>query len=34
MKNGIIKCQCECEIERKCKKDYSWNLSTCICENS
>ena len=18
----------------KCKKDYSWNLSTCICENS
>ena len=26
--------QCECENYRKCKKDYSWNPSTCICENS
>ena len=27
-------CQCECKIYRKCKKDYSWNPSTYICENS
>ena len=25
-------CQCECKNYRKCKKDYSWNLSTCIGE--
>ena len=24
-------CQSECE---KCEKDYIWNPSTCICENS
>ena len=27
-------CQCECKNDRKCKKSYSWNPSTCICENS
>ena len=27
-------CQCECKTYRKCKKDYSWNPSTCICENT
>ena len=27
-------CQCECKNYRKCKKDYSWNPSTHICENS
>ena len=27
-------CQCECKNCHKCKKDYSWNSSTCICENS
>ena len=26
-------CQCECKNYHKCKKDYSWNPSTCICEN-
>ena len=26
-------CQCECKSYLTCKKDYSWNLSTCICEN-
>ena len=26
--------QCECKNYRKCKKDYGWNPSTCICENS
>ena len=26
-------CQQECKNYRKCKKDYSWNPSTCICEN-
>ena len=26
--------QCECKNYPKCKKDYSWNPSTCICENS
>ena len=25
-------CQCECKNYHKCKKDYSWNLSTCIGE--
>ena len=25
------KCQCECHA---CKKDYSWNPSSCICGNS
>ena len=28
------KCQCECKNYHKCKKDYNWNPSTCICENS
>ena len=27
-------CQRECKHYHKCKKDYSWNPSTCICENS
>ena len=27
-------CQCECKNYRKCKKDYSWNPSTCISKNS
>ena len=27
-------CQCECKNYRTCKKDYIWNPSTCICENS
>ena len=27
-------CQCECKNYRKCKRDYSWNPSTCIFENS
>ena len=26
-------CQRECKNYRRCKKDYSWNLTTCICEN-
>ena len=26
-------CQCECKNYRACKKDYSCNPSTCICEN-
>ena len=25
--------QCECKKFRTCKEDYSWNCSTCICEN-
>ena len=25
--------QCECKKFRTCKEDYSWNSSTCICEN-
>ena len=25
--------QCEYKNYRACKKDYSWNASTCICEN-
>ena len=27
-------CQYECESYHKCEKNYSWNSSTCICENS
>ena len=27
-------CQCECKNYCTCKKDYSWNPSICICENS
>ena len=27
-------CQYECKNYRTCKKDYSWNPSTCISENS
>ena len=27
-------CQSERKSYRKCKKDYSWNPSTCICEDS
>ena len=27
-------CQCECKNYCTCKKDYSSNPSTCICENS
>ena len=26
--------QCQCKNYRTCKKDYSWNPSTCICKNS
>ena len=26
--------ECKCKNYLKCKKDYSLNLSTCICENS
>ena len=25
--------QCECKSYLTCKRDYSWNRSTCICEN-
>ena len=32
IKNGI--CQFERKKYHKCKKDYSWNPSTCIYENS
>ena len=28
------KCQYECKKYWTCKRDYSWNPSTCICENS
>ena len=35
IKNGIIKtCQCECKSYHIFKKDYNWNTSTCVCENS
>ena len=34
IKNGIMKHQYECEKYSTCKKDYSCNLSPCICENS
>ena len=27
-------CQCECKNYNMCKKYYSWNTNTCICENS
>ena len=27
-------CQFECKNYHICKKDYSWNPSTCICVNS
>ena len=27
-------CQCEYKIYRTCKKDYSSNPSTCVCENN
>ena len=27
-------CQWECKNYHKCEKHYSWNPSTCICENS
>ena len=27
-------CQYECKDYHKCKKDYSWNPSACICENT
>ena len=34
IKNRIIKtCQCECKNYHICKKLYSQNPSTCICEN-
>ena len=26
-------CQCECKMYCTCKKNYSWDSSTCICEN-
>ena len=32
-KCNIDKCQCECKNYYTCKKDYSWNPSTSICEN-
>ena len=28
------KCQCACNKYHTCKKDHSWNLSACVCENS
>ena len=28
------RCQYECKNYRKCKEDYSWNPSTCICDDS
>ena len=31
MKNGVMKC--ECKNYRTYKRDYSWNPSTCICQN-
>ena len=27
-------CQYECKNFRKCKKDYCWNPSACVCENN
>ena len=27
-------CQCECKNYCKCKENFSWNVSTCISENS
>ena len=35
IKNGImIQCHCTCKKYQSCKKDYSWNPSICICDNS
>ena len=35
IKNGIIKhANVSLKIIVRAKKDYSWNRSTCICENS
>ena len=28
------KCQCQCKKYYTCKRDYSWNLSICIYQNS
>ena len=34
IKNGVIKhVNVNVKIIIKCKKDYSWNPSTCVCEN-
>ena len=33
-KRNTKTCQCKCKSHVKCKKNYSWNPSTCICENS
>ena len=33
-KRNTKTCQCKCKNHVKCKKNYSWNPSTCICENS
>ena len=27
------KCQCECEKNHICEKDYIWNPATCFCKN-
>ena len=32
-KRNNDKCQCQCKRYHTCKKDYSWNPSTYICEN-
>ena len=34
MKMNNDTCKCRCKKYRTCKIDYSWNPSTCICENS
>ena len=34
IKNGIIKHQWECKKNSTCKKDCSFDLCLCICENS
>ena len=31
---NIDKCKSEFKKCDKCKKDYSWNSSPCVCENS
>ena len=31
---NIDKCKCKFKKCDKCKKDYSWNSSPCVCENS
>ena len=33
-KSNNYKCQSKCKKHHTCKKDYSWNPDTCICENS